>query len=109
MKKLFILIILVVISYIIFDLIVSPHSFNQTLNKLVRGNPNKGCSVDQDCSLKQISCLPCVCFDVVNDKWDSFCPLKNSGWLRFQCKVCPSEGINFDVKCVENQCQRVWK
>ncbi|HLC73526.1 MAG TPA: hypothetical protein VJH20_02725 [Candidatus Nanoarchaeia archaeon] len=109
MKKLSIILIIMVVIVILLYAFAFPYSINQTLNSNIAGKPDKNCNIDSDCTLKQIGCRPCECFDVVNIEWNSFCPLKNPGIARFQCKMCASEGIDFDVKCVENQCQKVWR
>ncbi len=78
------------------------------LNNYVSGTPNKSCMVDTDCVLRSTTCGYCDCGDAVNKDWNVFCPFRNPPAQVF-CKMCPSPNLNFEIKCVENQCQRVWK
>ena len=80
---------------------------NTPLNSIVAGNPDKNCNVDSDCALKKTRCAICDCGDAVNKNWNTFCPFPNLE--RLYCKMCASPGYDFDIKCVSNQCQKVWK
>ena len=79
-----------------------------SLNRYFNKNPDKTCAVDSDCVLKRTTCSYCDCGDAVNKYWNSFCPFKKIP-MGVMCKMCPSLNRDFEVKCVENQCQRAWK
>ncbi|MBW2970707.1 hypothetical protein KY320_00950 [Candidatus Woesearchaeota archaeon] len=76
-------------------------------NKFFSGAPDKSCITDSDCVLRDTSCGYCDCGDAVNKDWHVFCPFKRPK-MRVMCEMCPAEGYNFDIKCVNNQCQRIW-
>lgn len=78
------------------------------MNKNFVGKPDKTCTADSDCALKPTTCGYCDCGDAVNKDWNVVCPFKNPP-KQVLCKPCPSPNLDFDIKCVENQCQRVWK
>lgn len=99
-----------VVVIILFYFIIGFGFLNPTLNRVVSGEVDKSCSVDSDCELKSTTCGPCDCGDAVNKEWDKFCLFSNGFRdVQVMCKICPSPGLNFDVRCVENQCERVWK
>lgn len=77
---------------------------NRPINNLVAGEPNRYCKVDSDCQLKSTVCNGCDCGEVVNKDWDKFCPLKDN--KLYKCKLCPIEGKDFEIKCIDNQCLR---
>ncbi len=79
---------------------------NKTLNRFIAGTPDKNCNIDSDCALKKTSCGVCECGDAVNKDWNRFCPL--SYLVMAYCQDC-IDPTSFDVKCVNNQCQKVWK
>jgi len=80
---------------------------NMPLNYLVVGAPDNSCNEDSDCVLRVTTCSPCDCGMPVNKEWtkEPFCPFRKPPIL---CKMCPSPNYDFEIKCVENQCQRVW-
>jgi hypothetical protein len=80
---------------------------NQPLNSLIAGSPDKRCNVDSDCILRDTICHTCDCGDAVNKNWYPFCPFLDTA--KYLCKMCASPNYDFEIKCVENQCQRVWK
>ncbi len=78
---------------------------NLPLNSLISGSPYKGCNVDSDCVLKVTTCHACSCKDAVNKEWKLRCLIKSAD---VSCKPCASSD-QLDVKCIKNQCQKVWK
>jgi len=80
---------------------------NQPLNNLIAGSPDKSCNSDSDCVLMKTTCHPCDCGDAVNKNWHPYCPFPDNAL--YECKMCASPNYDFDVKCVESQCQRIWK
>lgn len=70
-------------------------------------NPDKKCNLDSDCELKRTSCGGCDCGDAVNKNWGRVC-LFFEQHMEF-CEMCPSLNLNFEIKCINNECQRVWK
>jgi len=79
---------------------------NEPLNTLVAGSPNKNCNVDSDCVVRGTSCHPCDCGDAVNKNWYPSCPFPDTS--KYFCKMCESPVNDFQVKCIENRCQKVW-
>ncbi len=77
------------------------------MNKYLAGTPDKTCTTDSDCVLKRTSCSYCNCGDAVNKDWEVFCPFRNPP-IQVMCEMCPPPNY-YEIKCVENQCQRVWK
>jgi hypothetical protein len=79
-----------------------------SLNKYFSGVPDKKCTMDSDCVLKDTTCGYCDCGDAANKDWNVLCLFRNPP-MQVLCKTCPSPNHDFEIKCVENQCQRVWK
>lgn len=107
-KKLIIaLVILGLIIILLLNFLSVLAFLNVPLNRLVIGTPDRGCNEDADCDFRIISCGPCDCGAPVNKEWtkEPFCPFRNPLIL---CKMCPSPNYDFEIKCVENQCQKVW-
>jgi hypothetical protein len=75
---------------------------NSPLNSIISGVPDKSCSQDSDCMIKDIDCDVCGCGDAVNKEWKSFCPFKKPLVL---CEPCSSDISQ--AKCVDNQCTMV--
>jgi hypothetical protein len=95
-----ILIVLVFLSFTgFYNLLNSP------LNRLIAGTPDKDCNADRDCALKDTNCQACDCGDAVNKDWNKFCPFPNFEMV--YCKMCASLGYDFEIKCVNNRCQKV--
>ncbi|MBS3172707.1 hypothetical protein J4438_03990 [Candidatus Woesearchaeota archaeon] len=101
-------IITIIILIVCFFFLSNVFGAFSSLNKYVSGTPDKHCSLDSDCILKDTTCGYCDCGDTVNEDWDVFCPFRNPP-ARVKCSVCASPGYNFDIKCVNNQCEKVWK
>jgi len=96
--------IIIVLVILFFSGIIS--SLNQPLNNLIAGEPDKSCNSDSDCTLRSTSCHVCDCGDAVNKDWKSFCPFPI--YEMVYCKMCASEGRDFEIKCIDNQCQKAW-
>jgi hypothetical protein len=100
---------LIILGVILILLLLNYSGAFFSLNKYFTGTPDKTCAVDSDCALKGTTCGYCNCGDAVNKNWDVSCPFKRNPHIQVLCKMCPSPNIDFDIKCVDNQCQRVWK
>lgn len=99
---------LIISGVILFVIVLNYSGIISPSNKYSTGTPDKTCTVDSDCALKRTTCGYCDCGGAVNKDWDIVCLFKNPP-KRVLCKPCPSPNLDFDVKCIENQCQRVWK
>jgi hypothetical protein len=98
---------LIVLGVILLLILLNYAGAFSSLNKYLSGTPDKSCTIDSDCVLKITSCDFCDCGDAVNKDWTVFCPFRNPP-MQVLCKMCASPNHDFEVKCVENQCQRVW-
>lgn len=109
-KIILIILVLIVLSFILnsFGAITTGSSLNDPLNRLIAGTPDKSCNVDSDCVIKSTRCSPCDCGDAVNQRWYTYCPFPIAK-IGIFCKPCATPGQDFDLKCVNNQCQKVWK
>jgi hypothetical protein len=73
---------------------------NDTLNRLVAGEPDKTCSVDSDCIMKQIDCSRSTCDkEAVNVKWNNFCPFRKRMF-----EAISGCGGSINAKCIEGIC-----
>ena len=96
---------LIILFYLASFIIISGP--NDLANAIIAGKPYKQCTVDSDCAIKSTTCQSCDCGDAVNVNWNRVCPFPT--FARFQCKMCASPTLNFNISCVEGQCQKVWK
>lgn len=97
-------IVIVLVLLILFDVL---SSLNTPINEFIAGTPDKSCNIDSDCTLKETTCELCDCGDVVNQNWERFCPFVSL--KKVQCKICASLTNDFDIKCVDNLCQKNYK
>ncbi len=103
-----ILITIGIILLLIFSYILGFWSFlNAPVNQVLYGSVDKSCNVDSDCVLKQTTCeVSCACREPVNKDWKHKC------FFAFKhpfstCSLCGTPGYDFEVKCVNNQCERI--
>lgn len=102
----FIILFLLFFSYTL--IVRNASKINHTLNKIVAGEPDKSCRAADDCANKLITCSYFGCGEAVNKEWKTFCPLlKYDSSVSMDIEIiCPREGLNFDVKCNNNQCEK---
>ncbi len=82
---------------------------NKYLEYSFAGEPDKTCVTDSDCSFKSTRCpQSCSCGDeteAVNKKWGGvWCPFPSPPMF---CGICDVIKFRLEVRCIENQCQRV--
>lgn len=99
----YVLMVCIVASALLLFIFVRP---DESIYHPLLSPPDKSCIVDSDCTLRPTSCDACDCGEAVNRNWEAVCPFSNKELVH--CKICPSEGDNFEIQCVENLCQKVW-
>ena len=104
-KTLLALVIFLTILAILNSIGILGELFNEPISRVIAGAPDKSCTTDSDCVLGGINCASCGCGNAVNTDWKPFCLFKR---MEAVCKPCahPSQ---FDIKCIDNQCQTVWE
>jgi hypothetical protein len=95
-----------IITYYLVSLFIIG-GLNGPANALFAGTPDKQCKIDADCTLKKTTCQPCDCGDAVNAKWKTFCPFPT--FARYQCEMCASPQRDFNISCIEDRCERIWR
>lgn len=105
MKKIIIALIALIAAVIVLALVVNLSGswpfLNGPINYIVSGSPDKSCTQDADCLIKQTDCGYCSCGEAVNKDWQQYCLFPNH-FVDVLCKPC-SAG---QIQCVGGQCQQ---
>ena len=106
LMKIGVVVLVIVILIFILNYFYGALAFlNEPLNDIISGSPNKSCNDDSDCVLRKTICHQCDCGDTVNKNWYTFCPFVDKSIDL--CKMCASLHSDFEVKCINNLCQKV--
>ena len=97
---------LIILGIILFLILLNYSGELSFMNNYLSGTPDKTCTIDSDCAIKRTTCGYCDCGDAVNKDWNVFCPFRDAH-LGVLCKMCMSLNYDFEIKCVQNQCQKI--